>query len=69
MCDKFHQHLNDLLFDERLTKNSGKKIKLEDLKKAGDFFSIAGGLEIGAKCWSLQQETGYLTALDCMNSS
>ena len=22
-------------------------------KKNGDFFSTAGGLEIGAKCWSL----------------
>ena len=27
-------------------------------KKTRDFFSIAGGLEIGATCWNLQQETG-----------
>ena len=27
-------------------------------KQLGDFFSIAGWLEIGARCWSLQQETG-----------
>ena len=28
-------------------------IKLEDVPKTGDFFSIAGGLEIGVKCWRL----------------
>ena len=60
MFDKFLHHLKYLLFDERLSQNSGEKIKL-DIPKTGDFFTIAGVLEIGAKCWSLQQETPGLS--------
>ena len=36
-----------------------EKNKTGRYKKTENFFSIAGGLEIGAIWWSLKQETGY----------
>ena len=36
-----------------MTQHSGTKIKLKGVPKNGDFFSIAGGLGIGAKRWSV----------------
>ena len=60
MFDKF-PHLKYLLSDERLTQHSGTKIKLKDVPKTGDSFSIAGGLELGSKYSQVALEPSVIT--------
>ena len=62
MFNKFTHHLKYLIFDQRLTQNSGAKIKVEDIQKLEDSSPL---LETEDWCQMVetQAKKGELTCL------